>query len=69
MTTTLKEAKKICRDRGFKLTYARDHHEYRLADETGETGAYYTDDLEDVIGTSRAWAKHKLKSQPEKLGD
>ena len=52
---TLSEARKIIAPIGFKLTFNSDYNEYRLVPPNGgEKQAYYTDDLQDAVGTAQA---------------
>jgi hypothetical protein len=50
------EAKKIVKELGMKLSLNRDYNEYRVAlpGANAESSAYYTDNLEDAIGTAKA---------------
>lgn len=51
---TLSEARKIIAPLGFKLTFNPDYNEYRLVPGNGgEKQAYYTDSIEDAVGTAK----------------
>ncbi len=61
-------AKAIVRELGFSLT--RKDGEYRLAPSTGtpaqkEARAYYTDDLDDAVGTARQEAARAKRIEAE----
>lgn len=56
-TMTLKQARTLCRALGFSLRSKSEWSEYRLcAYGAPEAQAYYTDDLEDAVGTCKQQA-------------
>lgn len=58
-----KEAKKIVKELGLKLSLNRDYEEYRvsLPGAGAESSAYYTGDLDDAVGTARVMAAWGVK--------
>jgi hypothetical protein len=71
MTNLAKNAKKQLIDLGVTLTYNADLKEYRVnLKGAPEACAYYTDDLEDAIGTGEMMHAYELEHKrfrPETL--
>ena len=60
--TTIAQGKQICRNMGYTLVYKSELNEYSVYPRGNINLAYYTDDINDAIGTCRAMYKEQAEN-------